>query len=139
MGICGPWITKSYLEMILETKGWVNDICYYFSRLLNSSRLSGFLHVTHFCINQSISLPGVPRINTPPLMPNAPSTSNQEQLIAAPKPLRITPNLVNRLEDLSQPWTRSPTKSKMEPVLATWHFISSDSPLSEGTVIGTYF
>jgi len=102
MGICGPWITKSYLEMILETKG-------------------------------------VPRINTPPLMPNAPSTSNQEQLIAAPKPLRITPNLVNRLEDLSQPWTRSPTKSKMEPVLATWHFISSDSPLSEGTVIDPSF
>ncbi|KAI8538219.1 hypothetical protein RHMOL_Rhmol09G0085600 [Rhododendron molle] len=102
MGICGPWITKSYLEMILETKG-------------------------------------VPRINTPPLTSNASSTSNEEQLIAAPKPLRITPNLVNRLEDLSQPWTRSPTKSKMEPVLATWHFISSDPPLAEGSVIDPSF
>ncbi|XP_058183517.1 uncharacterized protein LOC131301323 isoform X6 [Rhododendron vialii] len=102
MGICGPWITKSYLEMILETKG-------------------------------------VPRINTPPLTSNASSTSNQEQLIAAPKPLRITPNLVNRLEDLSQPWTRSPTKSKMEPVLATWNFISSDPPLAEGSVIDPSF
>ncbi|KAF7132559.1 hypothetical protein RHSIM_Rhsim09G0066100 [Rhododendron simsii] len=102
MAICGPWITKSYLEMILETKG-------------------------------------VPRINTPPLTSNASSTSNQEQLIAAPKPLRITPNLVNRLEDLSQPWTRSPTKSKMEPVLATWHFISSDPPLAEGSVIDPSF
>ncbi|KAG5531484.1 hypothetical protein RHGRI_026190 [Rhododendron griersonianum] len=102
MGICGPWITKSYLEMILETKG-------------------------------------VPRINTPPLTSNASSISNQEQLIAAPKPLRITPNLVNRLEDLSQPWTRSPTKSKMEPVLATWHFISSDPPLAGGSVIDPSF
>ncbi|KAL6969946.1 uridine,cytidine kinase [Sarracenia purpurea var. burkii] len=100
MGINGPWITKSYLEMILETKG-------------------------------------VPRINTPPLPSNATSTSSQEKLVAAPKPLRITPNIVNRLEDLSQPWTRSPTKSKMEPVLATWHFISPDPPLVEGSVIET--
>lgn len=137
MGICVPWITKSYLEMILETKGWVNGIRYYLSCLLNSLQLSGsVLHVTHCWFN---NLPGVPRINTPPLTSNASSTSNQEQLIAAPKPLRITPNLVNRLEDLSQPWTRSPTKSKMEPVLATWHFISSDPPLAEGSVIGMYF
>ncbi|XP_057478145.1 retrovirus-related Pol polyprotein from transposon TNT 1-94 isoform X6 [Actinidia eriantha] len=103
MGINGPWITKSYLEMILERKG-------------------------------------VPRINTPPLLPNASANSNQETLIAAPKPLRITPNLVNRLEDLSQdsqPWTRSPTKSKMEPVLASWHFISPDPPLADGSVIET--
>uniref|UniRef100_A0A5B7B6W3 AAA+ ATPase domain-containing protein n=1 Tax=Davidia involucrata TaxID=16924 RepID=A0A5B7B6W3_DAVIN len=98
MGINGPWITKSYLEMILERKG-------------------------------------VPRLNTPPLLSNTSLTSNQEKLIAAPKPLRITPNLVTPLEDLSQPWTRSPTKSKMEPVLATWHFISSDPLLSDGSVI----
>lgn len=92
MGINGPWITKSYLEMILETRG-------------------------------------VPRLNTPPLLSNTPSTAtNQERPIIAPRPIRVTPNLVNKLEDLSQPWTRSPTKSKMEPVLATWHFISSDSP-----------
>ncbi|KAA8529051.1 hypothetical protein F0562_033461 [Nyssa sinensis] len=99
IGINGPWITKSYLEMILERKG-------------------------------------VPRLNTPPLLSNTSLTSNQDKLIAAPKPLRITPNLVNRLEDLSQPWTRSPTKSKMEPVLATWHFMSSDPPLADSSVIG---
>ncbi|XP_059649557.1 uncharacterized protein LOC132295347 isoform X2 [Cornus florida] len=97
MGINGPWITKSYLEMILERKG-------------------------------------VPRLNTPPLSKTS-LTDNQERLIAAPKPVRITPNVVNRLEDLSQPWTRSPTKSKMEPVLATWHFVSSDPPLGDDSVI----
>ncbi|KAL2546180.1 P-loop containing nucleoside triphosphate hydrolase superfamily protein [Forsythia ovata] len=94
--INGPWITKSYLEMILERKG-------------------------------------VPRLNTPPPLSSASLPSSQERLIAAPKPLRITPNLVNRLEDLSQPWTRSPTKSKLEPVLATWHFISPDPILTDGS------
>ncbi|KAM7487731.1 hypothetical protein LguiB_025215 [Lonicera macranthoides] len=96
MGLSGPWITKSYLEMILERKG-------------------------------------VPRLNTPPLLSSTSLGSNQERVIAAPKPLRITPNLVNRLDDLSQPWTRSPTKSKMEPVLATWHFISPDRSPADGS------
>jgi hypothetical protein len=73
------------------------------------------------------SLAGVPRLNTPPLLPNTSMTSNQERVIVAPRPIRTSPNLVNRLEDLSQPWTRSPTKSKMEPIVATWHFISSDT------------
>ncbi|CAI0396996.1 unnamed protein product, partial [Linum tenue] len=89
IGVNGPWITKSYLEMILERKG-------------------------------------VPRLNTPPPLSATATTSGQERTIVAPKPIRTTPNLVNRLEDLSQPWTRSPTKSQMEPVIATWHFISSD-------------
>ncbi|KAK6242305.1 hypothetical protein SCA6_007694 [Theobroma cacao] len=98
MGITGPWLTKSYLEMILERKG-------------------------------------VPRLNTPPLVSTSSVPSNQEKVIAAPKPIRTTPNLVTRLEDLSQPWTRSPTKSQMEPVLATWHFISSD-PSHGDAIIG---
>ncbi|KAL8137583.1 hypothetical protein V2J09_003584 [Rumex salicifolius] len=96
MGISGPWITKSYLEMILEHRG-------------------------------------VPRLNTPPLLPTT-SPASQEKQISAPRPVRITPNLVSRLEDLSQPWTRSPTKSKVEPVLATWHFISSD-PHGDSSII----
>lgn len=100
MGINGPWITKSYLEMVLEKKG-------------------------------------VPRLNTPPLFPNTPTASNQESVIAAPRPIRTNPNLVMKLEDLSQPWTRSPTKSKMEPVLATWHFISSDPSHAGSSVIGS--
>lgn len=100
MGVNGPWITKSYLEMVLE-------------------------------------MTGVPRLNTPPLSnaPNAVLASNQER-ITAPKPLRVSPNSANRLEDLSQPWTRSPTKSKMEPMLATWHFVSPDPALAHGSVTG---
>ncbi|XP_068333123.1 uncharacterized protein [Pyrus communis] len=98
MGITEPWITKSYLEMILESKG-------------------------------------VPRLNTPPLLPNTSMASNQDKTIVAPRPIRVPPNLVTRLEDLSQPWTRSPTKSKMEPILATWHFISSDPSQAESSTI----
>ncbi|THG00134.1 hypothetical protein TEA_006937 [Camellia sinensis var. sinensis] len=98
IGVNGPWITKSYLEMILERRG-------------------------------------VPRLNTPPLLSDTSATIVQERLIAAPKPLRIASNLV--FEDLSQPWTRSPTKSQMEPVLATWHFVSPDPPLAGGSVTAT--
>ncbi|KAF5945579.1 hypothetical protein HYC85_015807 [Camellia sinensis] len=98
IGVNGPWITKSYLEMILERRG-------------------------------------VPRLNTPPLLSDTSATIVQERLIAAPKPLRIASNLV--FEDLSQPWTRSPTKSQMEPVLATWHFVSPDPPLADGSVTAT--
>ncbi|XP_022157407.1 uncharacterized protein LOC111024113 isoform X2 [Momordica charantia] len=97
MGINAPWITKSYLEMILERKG-------------------------------------VPRLNTPPLLPNTSLPSNQERVVIAPRPIRINSNPVSRLEDLSQPWTRSPTKSKMEPVVATWKFINppqSDSSVTD--------
>ncbi|KAE8022856.1 hypothetical protein FH972_008619 [Carpinus fangiana] len=97
LGISGPWITKSYLELILERKG-------------------------------------VPRLNSPPPLFNT-STSNQERLIVTPRPIRVTPNIVTHLEDLSQPWTRSPTKSKMEPIVATWHFVSSDPLHADSSVV----
>jgi hypothetical protein len=29
MGINGPWITKSYLELILERKGWELDFFFF--------------------------------------------------------------------------------------------------------------
>ncbi|KAK6922205.1 Phosphoribulokinase/uridine kinase [Dillenia turbinata] len=99
MGIYGPWITKSYLELILERRG-------------------------------------VPRLNTPPLLPGTAPVVNQERVVVAPRPIRITPNIVTRLEDLSQPWTRSPTKSKMEPILEKWHFVSSD-PHVESSIVAT--
>ncbi|PWA96192.1 P-loop containing nucleoside triphosphate hydrolases superfamily protein [Artemisia annua] len=89
LGITGPWITKSYLELILESQG-------------------------------------VPRLNTPPPLASRSSGTHKEPLLVAPKPLRIRSDLVNRDDDISQPWTRSPTKSKMDPVLAPWRFISSD-------------
>ncbi|KAG9459197.1 hypothetical protein H6P81_003705 [Aristolochia fimbriata] len=87
MGIKGPWITKSYLEMILESKG-------------------------------------VPRLNTPPPVSSVTLPVNQDKQLLAPKPIRVTPNLFHRLEDQSQPWTRSPTKSEMDQVGVTWRFIS---------------
>ncbi|KAJ7942997.1 Uridine-cytidine kinase C [Quillaja saponaria] len=97
MGINGPWITKSYLEMILDRKG-------------------------------------VPRLNTPPLLSSTTVIGNQERVIIAPRPIRVNPNPVTGLEDLSQPWTRSPRKSKMEPVVATWHFISTEFSQADNSV-----
>lgn len=82
--------------------------------------------------NSYIQFSGVPRLNTPPLLSNVTPATTQELKIAAPKPLRISPYLANRIEDLPQPWTRSPTKSKTEPVLATWHFVPPDPIQSDG-------
>lgn len=79
---------------------------------------------------------GVPRLNTPPLLSSTSPTGNQDRMIVAPRPIRVPPNLVTRLEDLSQPWTRSPTKSNMEPIVATWHFISSDPPQADSSTVG---
>ncbi|KAL9352602.1 hypothetical protein Peur_055282 [Populus x canadensis] len=115
MGVNGPWITKSYLEMILQRKD------------------------QKFFLQFATSLAGVPRLNTPPLLANTSMTSNQERVIVAPRPIRTSPNLVNRLEDLSQPWTRSPTKSKMEPIVATWHFISSDTSHGSSVIDSSSF
>lgn len=90
LGIKGPWITKSYLEMILESKG-------------------------------------LPRLNTPPPLSSALLTGSQERTITAPRAIRLSSNIVHKLEDLSQPWTRSPTKSDMDSVVPTWNFISDSS------------
>ncbi|GFP83514.1 uridine-cytidine kinase c [Phtheirospermum japonicum] len=117
MGITGPWITKSYLEMILERQGQ-------FSVLPDPAR------------KYRQYLAGVPRLNTPPPLSSTSSSAAQERLIAAPKPLRIAPNLVNRIEDLTQPWTRSPTKSQMEPISATWQFVPPDPLLSDASDTG---
>ncbi|XP_073100418.1 uncharacterized protein [Elaeis guineensis] len=89
LGIKGPWITKSYLEMILESKG-------------------------------------VPRVNTPPPLSSTLLTGSQERTIAAPRPIRLSTTIAPKPEDVTQPWTRSPTKSDMDPVV-TWNFISDSS------------
>ncbi|XP_078165642.1 P-loop containing nucleoside triphosphate hydrolases superfamily protein isoform X1 [Carex rostrata] len=92
LGIKGPWNTKSYLEMILESRA-------------------------------------IPRLNTPPPVSSTLLTESQEKRILAPKPIRLSSEIETNLEeDISQPWTRSPTKrSDIEPVLAKWHLISDPS------------
>ncbi|KAJ1700022.1 hypothetical protein LUZ63_008534 [Rhynchospora breviuscula] len=92
LGIKGPWNTKSYLEMILESKG-------------------------------------IPRLNTPPPVSSTLLTDSQEKRILAPKPIRLSSQIESNLEEeISQPWTRSPTKkSDIEPVLAKWHLIPDPS------------
>lgn len=101
----------------------------------------GFLNFCILCAEfQLITLlAGVPRLNSPPLLSSKSMATNQESPIAAPKPLRIIPDLANRLEDMSQPWTRSPTKSRMEPVLATWHFRLPDGSLVDCSSNGRSF
>ncbi|XP_021318438.1 uncharacterized protein LOC8086455 isoform X2 [Sorghum bicolor] len=94
LGIKGPWITKSYLEMILESKG-------------------------------------VPRLNTPPPVSSTLLTESQEKKIAAPKPIRVSAENITNLDDLMQPWTRSPPKKlEQEHVLAKWQFIPDSSSRS---------
>ncbi|TVU13392.1 hypothetical protein EJB05_40445 [Eragrostis curvula] len=94
LGIKGPWITKSYLEMILESKG-------------------------------------VPRLNTPPPVSRMLLTDSQEKKIAAPKPIRVSTDNIANLDDLVQPWTRSPPKKlDQEHVLAKWQFIPDSSSRS---------
>ncbi|KAL6851474.1 hypothetical protein ACP4OV_020407 [Aristida adscensionis] len=94
LGIKGPWITKSYLEMILESKG-------------------------------------VPRLNTPPPISGTLLTESQEKKIAAPKPIRVSTDNITNLDDLMQPWTRSPPKKlEQEHVLAKWQFIPDSSSRS---------
>ncbi|KDP38059.1 hypothetical protein JCGZ_04702 [Jatropha curcas] len=95
MGINGPWISQSYLELILERKA-------------------------------------VPRLSTPPPLSNTSIASNQ---ITAPRPIRTTSNIVNQLEGLPQPWTRSPTKQQREPFVATWQFTSSDPSHTGSSVV----
>ncbi|PUZ46406.1 hypothetical protein GQ55_7G074800 [Panicum hallii var. hallii] len=91
LGIKGPWITKSYLEMILDSKG-------------------------------------VPRLNTPPPVSSTLLTESQEKKIAAPKPIRVSAENVTNLDDLMQPWTRSPPKKlEQEHILAKWQFIPDSS------------
>ncbi|KAL6650497.1 hypothetical protein ACP70R_001907 [Stipagrostis hirtigluma subsp. patula] len=91
LGIKGPWITKSYLEMILESKG-------------------------------------VPRLNTPPPVSSTLLTESQEKKIAVPKPVRVSTDNIANLDDLVQPWTRSPPKKlEQEHVLAKWQFIPDSS------------
>ena len=67
---------------------------------------------------------GVPRVNTPPPLSSIVSAGSQERTISAPRPIRLSTNTSNKLGDLNQPWTRSPTKSGMNPVLPKWKFIS---------------
>ncbi|KAK3145164.1 hypothetical protein QOZ80_4AG0324270 [Eleusine coracana subsp. coracana] len=94
LGIKGPWITKSYLEMILESKG-------------------------------------VPRLNTPPPVSRTLLTESQEKKIAAPRPIRVSTDNIANLDDLVQPWTRSPPKKlEQEHVLAKWQFIPDSSSRS---------
>nr|ATB19705.1 putative P-loop containing nucleoside triphosphate hydrolases superfamily protein [Hesperocyparis bakeri] len=90
MGLRGPWITKSYLEMIMERKG-------------------------------------VPRLSTPPLpssiagSSSAVSVSAPEKVIISPQPIRLRPLASHKNSDMAEPWTRSPTKYEMDPVVASWH------------------
>ncbi|CAL5028441.1 unnamed protein product [Urochloa decumbens] len=94
LGIKGPWITKSYLEMILDSKG-------------------------------------VPRLNTPPPVSRSLLTESQEKKISAPKPIRVSTENITNLDDLMQPWTRSPPKKlEQEHALAKWQFIPDSSSRS---------
>eukprot|EP01018_Ginkgo_biloba_P039088 Gb_02093 [translate_table: standard] len=100
LGLKGPWITKSYLEMIMEKKG-------------------------------------VPRLSTPPLPSSSLGTSSAaalnvpERAIISPQPVRLRPLASRKMPDMAEPWTRSPTKSEMEPVVASWRVVTSSGAVGD--------
>jgi hypothetical protein len=76
----------------------------------------------------SLLIIGVPRLNTPPPVSSTLLTESQEKKIAAPKPIRVSAENVTNLDDLMQPWTRSPPKKlEQEHILAKWQFIPDSS------------
>lgn len=94
----GPWITKSYLEMIMAKQG-------------------------------------VPRLSTPPLpssdfgtSPPVPSNILDRGIIS-PRPVKLRPLAFRKMPDMAEPWTRSPTKSEMEPVVASWRVATTLEPV----------
>lgn len=73
---------------------------------------------------RSLLILGVPRLNTPPPISRTLLTESQEKKIAAPRPIRVSTDNIGNLDDLVQPWTRSPPKKlEQEHVLAKWQFI----------------
>ncbi|KAL2630924.1 hypothetical protein R1flu_015610 [Riccia fluitans] len=94
LGMEGPWITKSYMEMVLETKG--------LPRL------------------DSPPLPSSASIftRTPPAQP---AESSNERKIILPLPLRLKTTPSVAAIDQTDAWTRSPTKAEVEPIVGSWH------------------
>ncbi|XP_024535400.1 uncharacterized protein LOC9637193 isoform X2 [Selaginella moellendorffii] len=98
LGLEGPWITKSYMEMILEKKG-------------------------------------PPRMDSPPLPSSAflttmssPTFTSVERNVVSPRPLRVK---AERSYNLDM-WTRSPTKSDVEPLSGSWHITTNSGMTFRG-------
>lgn len=92
LGMEGPWITKSYLEMVLEKKGLPR---------LGSPPLP----------TAAFQGPISPRL-----------LNAADNLLTAPRPLHLKPLNQLKLPDAPEPWTRSPTKSEMESSPVFWRF-----------------
>ncbi|BBN08423.1 uridine kinase [Marchantia polymorpha subsp. ruderalis] len=94
MGMDGPWITKSYMEMVLETKGLPR---------LDSPPLPLSTSIfTRASSGQAVD-------------------SLKDRNIISPQPLRLKPSPSINTVDTSDTWTRSPTKSEDEPIVGSWH------------------
>ncbi|KAL3688676.1 hypothetical protein R1sor_014985 [Riccia sorocarpa] len=93
LGMEGPWITRSYMEMVLETKGLPR---------LDSPPLP---------LSASIFT------RTPPAQA---SESSKERKIISPQPLRLKPTPSIATVDPTDTWTRSPTKADVE-IVGSWH------------------
>jgi hypothetical protein len=77
-----------------------------------------------YLLISSLLILGVPRLNTPPPVSRTLLTESQEKEIAAPQPIRVSTENIANLDDLVQPWTRSPPKKlEHEHALAKWQFI----------------
>ncbi|MCO5578178.1 hypothetical protein L7F22_032016 [Adiantum nelumboides] len=102
LGMEGPWITKSYLELVLEKKGLPR---------LGSPPLP----------NSAFQGPISPRLSKTP-----------DTAITAPKPLHLKPLNQLKTPDAPEPWTRSPTKSEMDSPPVFWRLASAESGPGKG-------
>ncbi|KAI5075251.1 hypothetical protein GOP47_0009327 [Adiantum capillus-veneris] len=97
LGMEGPWITKSYLELVLDKKGLPR----LGSPPLPTSAFQG------------------------PISPRLPKTA--DNMITAPRPLHLKPLNQLKTPDAPEPWTRSPTKSEMDSPPVSWRLASAES------------
>ncbi len=82
---------------------------------------------------------GLPRLDSPPLPSSAFSGplsptpfSKTEQTILSPLPVRLRPLAALQPPDTLETWTRSPTKSEVDPVVGSWHLTTGGSDKSSG-------
>jgi hypothetical protein len=76
---------------------------------------------------------GLPRLDSPPLPSSAFSRplsptpfSKTEQTILSPLPVRLRPLAALQPPDTLETWTRSPTKSEVDPVVGSWHLTTGE-------------
>ncbi|KAG0582216.1 hypothetical protein KC19_3G043300 [Ceratodon purpureus] len=98
LGLDGPWITKSYMEMVLDYKGLPR---------LDSPPLPNSV----FFGSRTLKSPALLNIGEPSVF--------------APVPIRLKQLVPLKPPSTLETWTRSPTKADVDQVIGSWHLTTS--------------